>query len=137
MAFSDTVKTWGIYIGTVAAGLTLAATVVAGLDYMEVRPIIKKEFKTQVFETEKVFDSKQAEIDKLYKIAGDISKSILTLQFYDMQDQLVAGKPLSFEEQQKYCNLAKQLDWTAPGCGFLPPVAPAIDVPIPIKPLPN
>ncbi len=100
---------WGALCAAIVSTVAVIKIVWAATDYIEIRPIIKREFVVEQ-------TAKKADLDKLYKIAGDISTSVLRLQFNELQQQVQDGKPLTFDDQQKYCGNAQQLGLIVSGC---------------------
>lgn len=81
---------------------TLSSMVWAASDYLEVRPITKKEFAAFV-ETQK-----------------QLSENVLLLRFQQLF-QKSEFSALTFQERQEMCRIAKQLDYVGvPGCGAVP-----------------
>jgi hypothetical protein len=82
--------------GVLAAG---AVGVWSAADYLEVRPVLEKEFNV------------------LQKQAGDIGITVLVLRFYLLLDKRKQNGSLSYEDQAELCRIATELKYIGvPGC---------------------
>jgi ribosomal protein L29 len=85
----------------VTAMVVISGATVKALDYTDLKPVLSRDFRPAIAQLE-------AQIENL-------SQAQLLLKFQQLEQKLKFG-PLSFEEAQERCRIARVLDYDVPGC---------------------
>lgn len=93
----------------------------AGADYLDVRPVLKKELIAEDAKaTTSIINLQQTTQQSLGAIQqqlADTADSVLLLQFYALLSKKQQNGMLTFEDQAKLCQIASQLHFSnVPGC---------------------
>ncbi len=112
---------WGNTATAFSAIVIAIGSLWAGLDWLDARPVLERELTAEhdqiVLGLANLQQTTGKTISDLQRQVSDTATSVLVLTFYQLLDKLKQNGSLSFEDQQRLCAIASQLQYTGvPGC---------------------